>query len=104
MSLYRKVKQRIPNIATIYTDANSCYRLAFQRNGVTEPHIETKAQTHLIEASNSSIRDNLARSTDARSDTPSPSKCSIILSPSSSIDTNCKQYQINNAPTGGGTR
>jgi IS1 family transposase len=61
MSLYRKVKQRIPNIATIYTDANSCYRLAFQRNGVTEPHIETKAQTHLIEASNSSIRDNLAR-------------------------------------------
>jgi IS1 family transposase len=61
MSLYHKVKQRIPDIATIYTDANSCYRLAFQRNGVTEPHIQTKAQTHLIEASNSSIRDNLAR-------------------------------------------
>lgn len=61
MSLYRKVKQRIPSIATIYTDANSCYRLAFQRNGVPEPHVQTKAQTHLIEASNSSIRDNLAR-------------------------------------------
>ena len=61
MTLYHRVKRRIPNIETIYTDANSCYRLAFQRNGVAEPHIETKAQTHLIEASNSSIRDNLAR-------------------------------------------
>lgn len=61
MSLYRAVKRVVPNIATIYTDANSCYRLAFQRNGVTEPHVETKAQTHLIESSNSSIRDNLAR-------------------------------------------
>jgi insertion element IS1 protein InsB len=28
---------------------------------VTEPHVETKAQTHLVEAQNSSIRDNLAR-------------------------------------------
>lgn len=61
MTLYRRVKQRVPNIATIYTDANSCYRLAFQRHGIPEPHVETKAQTHLIEASNSSIRDNLAR-------------------------------------------
>ena len=61
MTLYRRVKRLIPNIATIYTDANSCYRLAFQRNGVTEPHVQTKAQTHLIESSNSSIRDNLAR-------------------------------------------
>ena len=61
MSLYRKVKALIPNIAVIYTDANSCYRLAFQRHGVPELHIQTKAETHLIEASNSSIRDNLAR-------------------------------------------
>jgi IS1 family transposase len=61
MTLYRRVKQRIPNIATIHTDANSCYRLAFQRHRVPEPHVETKAQTHLIEASNFSIRDNLAR-------------------------------------------
>jgi IS1 family transposase len=61
MSLYRKVKQRVPDIAIIYTDANSCYRLAFARHHVPEPHVETKAQTHLIEASNSSIRDNLAR-------------------------------------------
>ena len=51
----------MPNIAAIFTDANSCYRLAFERHGVAEPHIQTKAQTHLIEAANSSIRDNLAR-------------------------------------------
>jgi IS1 family transposase len=61
MTLCRRVKRRIPNIATIYTDANSCYRLAFQRCRVFEPHVQTKAQTHLMEASNSSIRDNLAR-------------------------------------------
>lgn len=51
----------VPNIAAIFTDANSCYRLAFERHGVPEPHTETKAQTHLIESANSSIRDNLAR-------------------------------------------
>ena len=51
----------MPNIAAIFTDANSCYRLAFERHGVPEPHTETKAQTHLIESANSSIRDNLAR-------------------------------------------
>ena len=45
----------------ICTDANSCYRLAFQRHGVGEPHVMTKAQTHLIESANSSLRDNLAR-------------------------------------------
>lgn len=61
MAIYRLTKQAIGNIDHIYTDANSCYRLAFQRNGVPEPHSQTKAQTHLIEASNSSIRDNLAR-------------------------------------------
>lgn len=54
-------KQAVGNIDAIYTDANSCYRIAFQRHGVTEPHTQTKAQTHLIESSNASIRDNLAR-------------------------------------------
>jgi len=29
--------------------------------GISEPHTMTKSQTHLIEGSNSSIRDNLAR-------------------------------------------
>jgi IS1 family transposase len=54
-------KRAVPSIAAIFTDANSCYRLAFDRYGVPEPHTETKAQTHLIESANSSIRDNLAR-------------------------------------------
>lgn len=51
----------MPNIAAIYADGNSCYRLAFTRHNVPEPLTQTKAQTHLIEAANSSIRDNLAR-------------------------------------------
>lgn len=61
MAIYRLAKGAVGCIEHIYTDANSCYRLAFERHDVREPHAETKAQTHLIEASNSSIRDNLAR-------------------------------------------
>lgn len=61
MSLYRNVKALVPSIACIYTDANSCYHVAFKRYGVSEPHVMTKAQTHLIESANSSLRDNLAR-------------------------------------------
>ncbi|MBB3879154.1 IS1 family transposase, partial [Sphingomonas pseudosanguinis] len=45
----------------IFTDANSCYHLAFKRIGAPEPHQQTKAQTHLIESSNASFRDMLAR-------------------------------------------
>ena len=60
-NLYLQVKNIVPNIAKICTDANSCYNIAFKRFGVTEPHIITKRETHLIESSNSSIRDNLAR-------------------------------------------
>ena len=51
----------MPAIACICTDANSCYAVAFAQEGVSEPHVVTKAQTHLIESANSSIRDNLAR-------------------------------------------
>lgn len=61
IALYERTKAAVPHIATIFTDANSCYRLAFERHGVTQPHYETKAETHLIEAANSSIRDNHAR-------------------------------------------
>ena len=61
MAIYQLAKQAVGNIDIIYTDANSCYRVAFERHGVPETHYQTKAQTHLIEASNSSIRDNLAR-------------------------------------------
>jgi IS1 family transposase len=48
-------------VARIYTDANSCYKQAFAEYGVRERHTETKAQTHLIESSNSRFRDHLAR-------------------------------------------
>jgi IS1 family transposase len=61
MELYDKVKERIQDIACIFTDANSCYDVAFRRYNIPEPHIMTKRETHLIESSNSSIRDNLAR-------------------------------------------
>ena len=61
MAIYRKVKRLRPNISHIYTDANSCYDVAFSRMKIPEPHTMTKTQTHLIESSNSSIRDNLAR-------------------------------------------
>lgn len=61
MAIYKLAKAAVGRIDAIFTDANSCYRLAFERMGIEEPHAQTKAQTHLIEASNSSIRDNLAR-------------------------------------------
>ena len=61
MTIYRLARQAVGQIEVIFTDANSCYRLAFERHGVPEPHQQTKAQTHLIESSNSSIRDMLAR-------------------------------------------
>ena len=54
-------RQAVGQIEAIFTDANSCYGLAFERHGVPEPHTQTKAQTHLIESSNASIRDMLAR-------------------------------------------
>jgi IS1 family transposase len=57
--IYKKVKSIIKKISHIYTDANSCYKSAFKK--IPEPHMVTKAETHLIESSNSSIRDNLAR-------------------------------------------
>lgn len=48
-------------INAIFTDANSCYALAFERYGLPELHTQTKAQMHLIESSNLSICDMLAR-------------------------------------------
>jgi len=60
-TIYEKIKAVTPDISHIFTDANSCYDVAFKRFGVPEPHTVTKAQTHLIESANSSIRDNLAR-------------------------------------------
>ena len=61
IALYHLTRQAVGPIGAIFTDANSCYHLAFERLAISEPHQQTKAETHLIEAANSSIRDNLAR-------------------------------------------
>ena len=61
MKVYQKVKLFCSNIQCIFTDANSCYDVAFTSLNIPEEHVMTKAETHLIESSNSSIRDNLAR-------------------------------------------
>jgi IS1 family transposase len=54
-------KPAVGRISAVFTDANSCYHLAFERIGAPEPHQQTKARTHLIESSNASFRDMLAR-------------------------------------------
>ena len=59
--IYRKVKKLRPNISHIYSDSNSCYDAAFTELKIPEKHTMAKRETHLIESSNSSIRDNLAR-------------------------------------------
>jgi IS1 family transposase len=61
MNLYHQVKAQRKQIEAISTDANSCDAVAFSRHQGPELHRMTKAQTHLIESFNSSIRDNLAR-------------------------------------------
>ena len=61
ITIYSLARQAVGQIEAIFTDANSCYHLAFERHGVPEPHTQTKAQTHLIESSNASFRDMLAR-------------------------------------------
>jgi len=61
--LYNKTEQKVGNIERIYTDGNSMYKSAFSDLGVSDLHIVApgKSETHMIEAINSSIRDNLAR-------------------------------------------
>jgi len=61
MAIYRKTKRLRPDVTHIFTDANSCYDVVFRRMKIPEPHDMTKTQTHLVESSNSSIRDNLTR-------------------------------------------
>jgi len=72
--------------------------VAFERYGVTEPHIVTKAQTHLIESANSSIRDNLARfnrRTKRASKTLRMLDATLLLFFNS---TTSMQYEMNSAP------
>ncbi|MDR0564351.1 MAG: hypothetical protein LBG78_05380 [Azoarcus sp.] len=59
--IYRKVKALRPDISPIYTDANSCYGVAFGQMKAGMPHTMMKRETHLIESPDSSIRDSLAR-------------------------------------------
>ncbi|WP_147276151.1 hypothetical protein [Pelagibacterium lacus] len=59
IAIYGLAKQAVGQIGAIFTDANSCYHLAFARIGANEPHWQTKAETHLIESSNASFRDML---------------------------------------------
>ena len=57
IAIYDLAKAAVGQISAIFTDANSCYRLAFERIKMDEPHRQTKAQPHLIESSNVSLRD-----------------------------------------------
>lgn len=59
LALLAKAERAVGRIGTICTDANRCYELAFA--GLPERHVVGKAHTHLVESSNASIRDNLAR-------------------------------------------
>ncbi len=61
IAIYTLAKAAVGEIGAIFTDANSCYHIAFERISAPEPHQQTKAQTHLIESSNASLRDMLAR-------------------------------------------
>ena len=57
--IYEKANRIVGRIAHIYTDGNSCYEDVFKK--ISESHMMAKRKTHLIESSNSSIRDNLAK-------------------------------------------
>lgn len=61
--LYNKAKSVVGKITRIYTDGNSCYKEVFTEMKIVKRHYIApgKSQTHRIESSNSSIRDNLAR-------------------------------------------
>ena len=42
IAIYSLARQAVGQIEAIFTDANSCYGLAFERHGVPEPHTQTK--------------------------------------------------------------
>ena len=44
ITTYRLAETAVGQIGAIFTDANSCYALAFKRHAVTPPHTETKAR------------------------------------------------------------
>ena len=63
MEIYLKVKTMLGKILQIYSDANSCYDVAFRKLKVQESSFmsKRKKEKHLIESSNGSIRDNLVK-------------------------------------------
>jgi len=61
IKVYNKIKELGKKVALFCSDGNSCYDVAYAKYLPEEKLIMTKSQTHLIESSNSSIRDNLKR-------------------------------------------
>jgi IS1 family transposase len=59
--IVERVKARVEGVERFYSDANSCYRETFKRHFPCDKLTVTKAETHLVESSNSSIRDNIVR-------------------------------------------
>ena len=59
--IYRKVMELVDGVIVFHSDGNSCYEEGFKEYMPQEDLEVTKKETHLIESSNSSIRDNLAR-------------------------------------------
>ena len=61
--MFNATKKVVGKIEKIYTDENSCYSVWYARIGISKKHVALpgKQETHMIEAVNSSIRDNLAR-------------------------------------------
>jgi IS1 family transposase len=83
----------VGNIGRIYTVGNSCYSAKFSELGISDLHIVApgKTETHMIEAVNSSIRDNLARF-NRRS--KRYSKCEKMLDYTLLLFFNQKQFNI----------
>jgi IS1 family transposase len=61
VEIVKKAKRAVGRMKEFFSDANSCYEITFKKYFKRGKLTVTKAQTHLIDSSNSSIRDNLAR-------------------------------------------
>ena len=60
MSIYQNVTTKVDS-SHVYSDANSRYDATFAKMQIPKKRSITKSQTHLIESSDGSIHDNLAR-------------------------------------------
>ena len=91
--IYEKIKKKVCKIKHMFSDDNSCYRAVFKELGISHLHTTGKEYTHMIEAVNSSIRDNLARF-NRRS--KRYSKCVNMLDDTLLLFFHHKKYVINN--------